>query len=283
MRTPAGFVMLAAATLLARGVGATGANDKPKQWSVQSGDNYQLLYMPGHENDAKKVKGFLDSGIASLKKEFAGLQVDELLRVNCAIYLHPKGSGKASESSAGITSGTDGQGKYFAVIDLLAPSAYDPGYRSNVNEPPGDDHYFKLVIHEYSTILLDRITRDKKGGWSFFSAPRWFTDGYEEYLGLMLSSPRNRKEVLMKYLAMHRQDPDRIDFDFGVSVKDDYIDGAVLLLFMHETFGKDRVHAILKSEERRFGRAMASALGVGLDGFKKRWDEWLKRKLTGQR
>jgi hypothetical protein len=85
--------------------------------------------------------------------------------------------------------------------------------------------------------------------------------------------------VLAKYLAMHKDDPDRIDFDFGVNVKDEYIDGALLLLFMHETFGKERVHAILSSEERRFGRAMVSALGVGLDEFENRWEKWLKKKL----
>ena len=48
---------------------------------------------------------------------------------------------------------------------------------------------------------------------------------------------------------------------------------------MHETFGRKRVHAVLASEERRFGRALASALGVGLEEFQRRWDEWLKRKL----
>jgi hypothetical protein len=274
------YVMLAAVTLLTQHVGFALADEQPKQWSSYSDENYQLFYKPEHEKDAKKVKGFLDEGIASLKKEFAGFPVADLLRVNCRIYLHPKGTGKASESSVSITSGTDDQGNYFAVIDLLTPSAYDRKYRSNVNEPAGDDYIYKLVVHEYSTILLDRITRAKTTGWSFFTAPRWFTDGYEEYLGLMLSSPRNRKEVLAKYLAMHKSDPDRLDLDFGVGVKDDYIDGALLLLFMHETFGKDRVHAILKSEERRFGRAMASALGVGLDEFKKRWDEWLKQKLN---
>jgi hypothetical protein len=276
---PSLWVLVIGVTLLAHNAGSARADEGPK-WSSYSTDYYQLFHRPENEGDAKKVKGFLDAGIASLKKEFAGFPVEDLLRVNCVIYLHPKGTGKASESTVSITSGTDNQGNYFAVIDLLAPSAYDPNYRSNINEPAGDDYIHKLVMHEYSTILLDRITRAKKSGWSFFTAPRWFTDGYEEYLGLMLSSPHNREEVLAKYLAMQKDDPDRIGFDFGVGIKDDYIDGGLLLLFMHETFGKERVHAILKSEERRFGRAMASALGVGLDDFQKRWDEWLKKKLN---
>jgi hypothetical protein len=171
----------------------------------------------------------------------------------------------------------DDAGKYSAVIDLLTPSAYDLRHRSNVGEPADDGYIYKLVVHEYSTILLERITRAKKAGWRFFSAPGWFTNGYEEYLGLMLSSTRNRTEVLKKHLANHKDGASRIGFDYGIHVEDDYIDGAVLLMFMHETFGKTKVQAILASEERRFGSAMASALGVGLEEFKKRWDEWLKK------
>src|SRR5262245_53167564 len=117
--------MLAAVTLLTQGVGPTRAGDNPKQWSVFSADPYQLFYTPKHEKDGKKVKGFLDAGIASLTKEFAGFPVDDLLRVNCLIYLHPKATDKASEHTATITTGVD-KGKYYAVIDLLTPSAYNP-------------------------------------------------------------------------------------------------------------------------------------------------------------
>jgi hypothetical protein len=273
------WAALAVAVLLAPSPAMTHAQDKPMKWSVYSTDYYQVLYQPRHDADAKKIKGFLDAGITSLKKEFADFPVDELLKVNCLIYLHPQRTDKASEIHAGIGTGVT-NGKYSAVIDMLAPAAYDPNHRTNINEPVGDDYFYKLVMHEYSTILLDRITRSKKAGWNFFSAPRWFVDGYEEYLGLMLSSPRNRKEVVAKYLAMHKEDPDRISLDFGITVKNDYIDGALLVLFMHETFGKKKVHALLMSEERSFGKAIRSVLGVGLEEFQKRWDEWLKKRLN---
>jgi hypothetical protein len=244
---------------------------------VYRNERYQLFYKQDREADAKKVRGFLDGGIASLKKEFADFPVDQLLRVGCAIYLHPKATEKASERTATITSGVD-NGKYYAVIDLLTPSAYSPSYRNNINQPADDDYFCKLVMHEYSTILLERLTRAKKAGWMFFSAPRWFVDGYEEYLGIMCSTSRNRKEFVEKYLATQKQG--RVSFDFGVGVEDDYIDGALLLLFMHEAFGKKQVQAVLTSEEPRFGTAMTRELGVGLEEFKKRWEEWLKRRLN---
>jgi hypothetical protein len=273
------YVILAAVTLLIEGVGFARAEEKPTQWSVYRNENYQLFYKQAREKDAKKVKGLLDAGIASLKKELADFPVDDLLRVNCVIYLHPKATDRASEYTTLITTGVD-KGKYYAVIDLLTPSAYNPNYRNNINQPADDDHFHKLVMHEYSTILLERISWAKKTGWTFFTAPRWFTDGYEEYLGIMCSSPRNRKEFVEKYLAMHKKAPTRVSFDFGIGVEDEYIDGALLLLFMHETFGKKRVQAVLTCEEPRFGTAMARELGVGLEELKKRWDEWLKKKLN---
>jgi hypothetical protein len=281
MQTPVRqlYVMLVAAMILIEGVGFAGADEKPTEWSIYKNENYQLFYKPEHEKDAKKVRGFLDAGIASLKKEFADFPVDDLIRVNPVIYLHPKATDKASEYTTLITTGVE-KDKYYAVIDLLTPSAYNPNYRNNINQPADDDLIHKLVMHEYSTILLERITRAKKTGWTFFSAPRWLTDGYEEYLGIMCSSPRNRKEFVEKYLAFHKKGPARVSFDFGIGVEDDYIDGSLLLLFMHETFGKKPVQAVLTSEEPRFGTAMARELGIGLDEFKKRWDEWLKKKLN---
>src|SRR5687767_8681473 len=266
------------ALLLALTLPAAHAPADDPMWVIVKTDFYRLHHAPGHEADAKKVRQLLDASITALKAEFDGLPVAELLRVDCAIYLHPKGSGKASEYSVSITTRQDGD-KYSAVIDLLTPSAYSPTYRSNVGEPAGDDHLAKLVLHEYSTILLERVTRTKKGGWGFYSAPKWFTDGYEEYLGLVLSTPRNRNEVLAKYLATQKANPGRVTFEFGVSVADPYIDGALLLAFMHEEFGKKRVQAILTSREPRFGKAVAAALGVGLDEFQKRWADWLKKKL----
>jgi hypothetical protein len=276
------FVMVSGLFLLNLAIGNAGAAEQASAWSMIKTDYYHLYYRPAYEKDAKKVREFLDGGIEALKKEFHEFPVDQLLRVDCEIYLHDRSNDKASEHAVAIHTGRRGN-KYHAVIDLLTPSAYDPRYRSNIEEPAGDDYVFKLVVHEYSTILLDRITQTRKnGGWHFFGAPRWFVDGYEEYLGLMLSSPRNRTEVLAKYLAVHRKDPGRVDFDFGIGVEDAYIDGALLLLFMNETFGKARVQGILTSGERRFGRAMTTELGLGLDEFRKRWEDWLTRRLKGR-
>jgi hypothetical protein len=168
-------------------------------------------------------------------------------------------------------------GKYRATIDWLTPSGFRPGFRNSLGEPGGEDYFAKVLVHEYATILLERITRSRAKGWRFYDAPAWFVQGYEEYLGLTHSTPHNRKVVLPKYLALVKKDPHRVRIGFGLGVKDPYLDGAVLLHFMHETFGKAKVQAILTSEAATFEKAAGPALGVTLEEFGRRWERWRKK------
>jgi hypothetical protein len=235
---------------------------------------YRLHHDAGNEADARKAREVLDDLIKALGKEFAGQKVDDLLRgIDCDIYLHAKPTDDISEGSASLESGVK-DGKYVATIRLLTPSAFRPGFRSSIGEPGGDDYFAKVLVHEYATILLERATRAKDKGWRFYDAPGWFVQGYEEYLGLTLSTPHNRNDVLAKYLALQKGDPLRVRIGFGVGVKDPYLDGAVLLHFMHEAFGKDKVQAILTSDAPTFEAAAGPALGVTLEEFRRRWEEW---------
>jgi hypothetical protein len=251
--------------------------DKAPDWSITKTPHYHLYFARPHAKDAEGVRERLDGLIASLKKEFAGHPVDKLLRgIDCKIYLYPKPNEKASEGLATLQTGVT-KGAYIATIHLLTPSAFRPGFRNSIGEPGGKDYFAKVLTHEYATILLERITRAKPKGWRFYDAPDWFVQGYEEYLGLTQSTPHNRKVVLAKYLALQRKDTNRIRIGFGIGVKDPYIDGAVLLHFMHETFGKEKIQAILTSETATFEAAAGPALGVSLEKFQQRWEQWRKK------
>lgn len=246
------------------------------EWSTLETPYYRLRFAADKKSDADQIRGHLDRTIEALKKEFAAVNAEELLRgVDCQITLHTKPNARANEGLANISCGVV-DGKYKAEMDLLTPSAYGKGALSSVGEPKGDDYQAKLVAHEYSSILLDRITRSKAAGWRFFSAPAWFVQGYEEYAGLMCSSHHNREVVRGKYLKHHKDDPRRVGIGFGVGVRDTYIDGATLLLFMNEAFGRDRVQAILASEKPTFEEAVPAALGVNLEEFANRWKEWCR-------
>ncbi|HYF00417.1 MAG TPA: hypothetical protein VEJ18_15975, partial [Planctomycetota bacterium] len=162
---------------------------------------------------------------------------------------------------------------YEAEIHLLAPSRHPPGLLDNVGKPMDGDYFFRLVVHEYSTVFLEQIRR--RAGWRH--APDWFVQGYEEWLGLTRSTDRNRTERLDRYRKILKEDPARIDFSFGIDVREPYVDGVVLLDFLHAEFGRKRVQAILASPEPSFGRAMRKELGVGLSEMERRFVAWRKR------
>jgi len=240
---------------------------------------YTLHYSAKFKDDADKEARFLDQGIEALKSEFSTFPVDKLLKVQCDVFLYPEKTERVSDGNAYIIDG-ERNGVYAAGIHLITPSLCDPSWRSKVGEPPSDDTFFRLLMHEYSTILLDRISREKSKGPTFHHMPAWFVQGYEEYCGLMLTSATNRSDSLKKYLAAFRSNPDRVSFDFGLSTENDYIDGAMLLLFMNESFTKEKVQSILSSTEPSFGKAVVSSLGVDLAEFAKRWQAWLQQRLS---
>jgi hypothetical protein len=250
--------------------------EKPRKWTLVETPYYHLHHDPAHETDAKQARDQLDRTIALLVKEFKPHPVEKLLRAaDCKIYLHAKPNDTASEGLASLRTGVQ-DGKYVATIDMLTPSAFRPGFRNSVGEPGGKDYFAKVLVHEYGTILLEQITRAKPKGWRFYDAPGWFVQGYEEFLGLTLSTAHNRKVVLGKYLALQKKDSRRVRIGFGIGVRDDYIDGASVLYFMHETFGKEKVQAILVSEADTF-EAAGPALGVTFDEFGRMWYTWRKK------
>jgi hypothetical protein len=230
------------------------------------------------EQDARQAHRFLELAVRSLNEEFEGVRIEEAMRdVTCELHLHAKtDDGPSAAQNYLRTEVRDG--RYSAMLHLLAPSAYHADDRSNVGEPFDEVYFFKTLVHELSTIFLDLATRSKGSGWRFFSAPSWFVQGYEEYLALLRSSEHTRTVTLSKYIQKLRENPSRVRP--GFLVEDTYIDGSLLLLFLHETFGKARVQAVLMSRNPSFYGALSEELGLTDKELYERWDEWRRRLQT---
>ena len=57
-----------------------------------------------------------------------------------------------------------------------------------------------------------------------------------------------------------------------------YVDGAVILLFLHERFGQERVQAVVTSEAESFAKAVVDALGRDLAALHADWRRWLEKQ-----
>ena len=240
-----------------------------------------LRHAPSATDDAKTAAAFLPGMLKTLQQHFEPAGLDEFVTgFRCEIQLHPAPNDSASESTAMSRTGTiDGTNRtYFAEISLLTPSAHTQEARTHIGEPKDAVYFERLLVHEYAAPVLDRITRSKPAGWRFYDAPRWFIEGYEEYLALTCSNEHSRNVTLAKYKEIVRADPRRVRNAFGLMVRDNYLDGAMLLAFMHDRYGREKVQAILTSPAETFGDAICESLGVNLDSFFAAWQEWLEKE-----
>lgn len=242
-------------------------------WSTQAGEFYRLHFSKDLRKDAEQVRGYLDKCVQNLEVEFGREVVRPLLSsASIDVCLQPQPTEEAGEGQALLrTSSNDGV--YNAEIQMLTPSAHRSGATSSVGEPMDEHYIFRNLVHEYSTIVLDRLTQEKPRGWRFFSAPSWFVQGYEEYLGLMLSSERNHRITAQKYRSLARSDPSRVTAEF--EAKSPYIDGAMLLWFLHDTYGKEQIHALLRSDAPDFWSAVEEVLSKDKKALHEAWRVWL--------
>lgn len=257
---------------------------------AQESPYYELVADNVAPDDVAVIQEALDHGIAQMIAYFDSdpdrpdddeppVAIEPLLReLDVTITIHAEETDRAGPGHATTISGTrDGSIEtYFAEIHLLAPSAHPRGITTSSNEPKDDIYFQRLVVHEYSTVFFELVSRSKPKGWPFRQAPSWFVQGYQEYFGLTRSGEGPLKRSLPRYIEIVRAEPDRVTNDFGFDVRDPYITGAVLLHFMHEHFGAERLRAVLRSEEPTFGRAMRKHLGVDADTFMDAWTQWLR-------
>ena len=241
-------------------------------WMTLPAAFVDVHYLPEYKTDADLYVQFFEVLHQALRVEFAPFQVDMLLRepVRCGVWLHPGPSRQVAPSSSGrsfrISAGTGlartsyGGTTTICELHFLTPAAFSARDRccTKVGESRDVDQLRRVAAHEYSTILLERISR-QRAGWRFHSAPAWFVQGYEEYLGCILAGDRTRTITLGKYRELVARTPSRLG---DGEVADPYIDGAILVDFLHAEFGRERVQALMSNPAGTFDEALREELGV---------------------
>ena len=162
-------------------------------------------------------------------------------------------------------------GRPHAVLEILAPSRYAPGARTMVNEPKDRVYVHKTLVHELSMLFLWQITRRKAVGWEFFCAPDWFVDGWEEYLALTRSSEHTRTVTL----SLYRQQVKSKWLSRVAPTINRYLDGPIVLEFMHERFSRGRLFQLLQSNKCTFADALIATLDCDEVVLFESWRQWL--------
>jgi hypothetical protein len=264
----------------------SGVNDT---WSTIKTENFTIFFHKDFSEDAQKAQTFLERTIESLKQEFADHAPEKILeKIDCHFYLHPEPNELAFDGQSMCRTRTLAGGRTHAELHHLTRARYRPDSLNSVGEPKtSDDHSHRYVVHEYASIWLGIIARDKEKGWyvNGNDCPNWFWQVYEEYLGMTLSTPHSRTVTFSKYMAAVKKNPDSVLLARGhkdktprIIVEREYADGFALLAFMHDRFGRKAVQSILTSEQETFWQAMNEAFETNpeqlYDNFQSWVEEW---------
>ncbi|MGI9414668.1 MAG: hypothetical protein ACR2PM_13420 [Hyphomicrobiales bacterium] len=252
----------------------SGPKEAALDWQTARTAAYTLHYDGGRETDAEVIGKFLDTAHARIAEEFRTHRPAELLDgVKLEVFLHPRAGEMASESHATMTSNLQRR-DYEAAIHLLTPSAYGPRDDAAPGRDWDRDYLFRQVVHEVSALYVQRLILAKPQGWRYDAAAPWFLQGYDEYLA-GVHGRRDEDRTLESYRDKVRHDPGRVTFDRGIRVGNPYSDGAVVVAFLHDMFGRDAVQNIWLSPEPTFEQALLASLGTDYAELEKRWHLWL--------
>ncbi len=241
-------------------------------WKTAHTASYNLHFGPGKEADAEIIGRFLNAAYERIAGEFRKHRPADLLEgIELNVYLHPRAGDLASEQHATMLSNLQKDG-YKAEIHMLTLAAYDDGADTSPSERK-QDYAFRQVVHEVAAVHVQRLILGKPEGWRYDQAAPWFLQGYDEYLS-GIHGRRTEDTTLKNYRDRIRFDQSRVRFTNGIEVRNPYSDGAVLVKFLHDSFGSEAVQNIWLSPEPTFDRALLTALDTSYSDLEARWRQW---------
>ena len=247
------------------------AQDVGPAWLEAQRPTYTIFYERGYEADREFAQAWLDRTEALMRSKYA--ITDTSYQV--AFYLYSESNDHAGVGHAQVqTSAT------LATIHYLTPSA--PAWKATTNTTslglPFDQNYHaKVIISEYIPLAHLALQATRAGGWRYYDAPSWVSQGLQEYDGFFHSTDFNRTTGFRRMREFGRNNPTQFSCcrEGLPQIADTYNGGALFMAYLADRFGED-IHArLLRSTQPTFAAALANetentAIGVLFDDFR-RW------------
>lgn len=123
------------------------------------------------------------------------------------------------------------------------------------------NHHAKVILSEYIPIGHYAVQASRpSGGWSYYSAPEWFTQGLQEYDAIFHTTESNRTTTAAELLKWARRNRETFTCcTSGISIGDVYNGGATFMAFLAAEFGEDVHTRLLRSSAETFEAALLDA------------------------
>lgn len=224
-------------------------------------------------SDVGKIERSLSAVENTAKSIFGDRYLELKACIVCEVIVHGAETDKANAGTATLeSSGRDG--KLYGTLHILAPSKYAKGLRSMGGQDKASDEYtLRLLGHEIISLYLEVLSRTRNKGWAYYSAPNWFTQGSQEYVASLCLKKSSRDKIFENY---HRSV--EIKVEPQITVSNPYSGGLVIMEFIADQYGEEKVLEIIASEADSFHQAFEAVLGPK-EAFREDFKKWNEKKI----
>jgi len=224
--------------------------------------------------DKKMIERSLNAVENTAESIFGDRYPELKARIVCEVIVYGAETEKANSGTATLeSSGRDG--KLYGTLHILAPTKYGKGLRSMGGQDKASDEYtIRLLGHEVLSLYLEALSRTRAKGWAYYSAPSWFTQGSQEYVASLCLKKSSRDAIFENYYRSVE-----IKVEPKITVSNPYSGGLVIMEFIAEQYGEEKVLEIIASEAESFDQAFEAVLGPK-EAFVADFRQWSEQKRS---
>jgi len=224
--------------------------------------NFRVQYPESYDTDASNMLAWANQVVNDLQLSFPDL----LSIIGSQVIIELKVTGPPGHDSADVKRPSI---RFLArSVAIRENSYYDA------------DYYIGNIAHELSHVMLDRY-REMADGYQRSGCPKWFDEGFGEYLKLLVLG----EQLFDTKYKWYTSEISKI-ISNGLSeitlsgITDVYAGGAWVLRFMDSEFGIDAIKAIITSSQPTFWAAVTEQTNLTQSQFEEQLKEWLKGRAT---
>jgi hypothetical protein len=226
----------------------------PPDWIETRTPSATFFYEKGYEADRDFAQVWLTRAEDLMKAKYGvtatGYQV--------GFYLYSEPNERADVGHAQtVTSGPT------AIIHYLAPSALawkSTNRTTSLRFPYDDNFHAKVIVSEYIALahVAAQDARTQRGGWRYYTAPSWFSQGLQEYDAIFHSTEFNRIVVAsrLREVGTMNQGWFACCEDGVPQISDVYNGGALFMWYLADRFGEDIHRRLLQNTSSTFALAL---------------------------
>jgi hypothetical protein len=240
-------------------------------WIEASHPTYTIFYERGYEADRDFAQTWLDRADSLMRAKYRITDTGRYV----SFYLYTVPNAHADVGLAQIETTND-----VSTIHYLAPSA--PAWKATTKTtslrlPYDENFHAKVIISEYIPLAHRAVQATRPGGWRYYDAPSWVSQGLQEYDGFFHTTEFNRTTAFERMRVFGRNNLTKFSCcrDGLPQITDTYNGGALFMAYLAERFGEGIHVRLLLNTQPTFAAALESETHADVTTLFGDFQRWL--------